>query len=107
MFRRGLGDPVYPSTVTALMRSLLADYNTEHSTAPLPVIRLQDLRHTHATLLLKAGVPVWWLRGCVMPIRRSRCGSTRTSSGTRPLRSRGCLLGRWGPSKQGRQRDAC
>jgi integrase len=26
--------------------------------APVPRIRLHDLRHTHATLLLQAGVPV-------------------------------------------------
>jgi integrase len=26
--------------------------------APVPVIRLHDLRHTHASLLLAAGVPI-------------------------------------------------
>lgn len=40
------------------MRSMLASYNDKHPEARLPVVRLHDLRHTHATLLLKAGVPV-------------------------------------------------
>ncbi len=40
------------------MRQTLRAYNLEHPDAPLPVMRLHDLRHVHATLLLKAGVPV-------------------------------------------------
>jgi len=58
MFRKEIGSPVHPSTVTALMRSMLAGYNERHPQARLPVVRLHDLRHTHATLLLRAGVPV-------------------------------------------------
>ncbi len=58
MFRKEIGSPVHPSTVTALMRSMLAGYNERHPEARLPVVRLHDLRHTHATLLLRAGVPV-------------------------------------------------
>ena len=43
------------------MAKLLRRHNQEAATAGgllLPVIRLHDLRHLHATLLLKAGVPV-------------------------------------------------
>ncbi|MEO7058567.1 MAG: tyrosine-type recombinase/integrase [Lapillicoccus sp.] len=70
VFRQELGAPLFPDTPTALMRKLLNQHNrtVEASTAepttaaaaprPLPVIRLHDLRHLHASLLLKAGVPV-------------------------------------------------
>ncbi len=58
VFRKEIGTPIHPSTATALMRSLLADYNKEHPDGRVPVIRLHDLRHTHATLLLRVGVPV-------------------------------------------------
>ncbi len=61
IFRRERGEPLFPDTPTALMRKLLRQHN-ESATAvgqrPLTVIRLHDLRHLHATLLLKAGVPV-------------------------------------------------
>ncbi|MEI2824979.1 MAG: tyrosine-type recombinase/integrase [Dermatophilaceae bacterium] len=43
------------------MAKLQRQHNTsaaQAGTSPLPVIRLHDLRHLHATLLLKAGVPV-------------------------------------------------
>lgn len=62
VFRRGLGDPLYPDTVSALMPRLIRDFNDrpggEAPTRHLSVIRLHDLRHLHATLLLQAGVPV-------------------------------------------------
>ena len=70
VFRQELGAPLFPDTPTALMRKLLNQHNRaaeaptpEPTTAPgalrpLPVIRLHDLRHLHASLLLKAGVPV-------------------------------------------------
>ena len=61
VFRRELGEPLFPDTPTALMAKLQRQHNTaavEAGTPPLPVIRLHDLRHLHATLLLKAGVPV-------------------------------------------------
>ena len=61
VFRRELGEPLFPDTPTALMRKLQRRHNAglvEAGRAPLPVIRLHDLRHLHATLLLKAGVPV-------------------------------------------------
>jgi integrase len=62
------GAPVYPDTLTALMRKLIADHNEPaipgrgrgHPRTPLPrpPARLHDLRHVHATTLLLAGVPV-------------------------------------------------
>ncbi len=67
VFRQELGAPLFPDTPTALMRKLLRQHNDGGtSTAAgstgearlLPVIRLHDLRHLHASLLLKAGVPV-------------------------------------------------
>ncbi|MGF1646526.1 MAG: tyrosine-type recombinase/integrase [Kineosporiaceae bacterium] len=58
IFRRELGDPLYPDTVGALMAKLIRRHNDAHPEAALPVIRLHDLRHLHATLLLRAGVPV-------------------------------------------------
>ncbi|MGW6279315.1 tyrosine-type recombinase/integrase [Kribbella sp. NPDC055071] len=65
VFTTGLGDPVYPDTVTQLMGKVIRAYNTpdpEHPekapASPLPHARLHDLRHVHATLLLIAGVPV-------------------------------------------------
>jgi integrase len=67
------GAPLYPDTMTALMRKLIADHNEPAipgrgpghprkplpgPDAPLPPARLHDLRHVHATTLLLAGVPV-------------------------------------------------
>lgn len=40
----------------------LATYNLAHPDAPLPVIRLHDLRHTQATLLLAYGVDIETVR---------------------------------------------
>ena len=45
------GDPVHPDRLTHIFARLVA-------AAPVPRLRLHDLRHTHATLLLKAGVPI-------------------------------------------------
>lgn len=50
------GSPVYPDTPTALMAKMLREHNSSQPANPLPVVRLHDLRHIHATLLLKAGV---------------------------------------------------
>jgi integrase len=67
------GAPLYPDTLTALMRKLIRDYNEPAipgrgrghprkrlpaPDSPLPPARLHDLRHVHATTLLLAGVPV-------------------------------------------------
>lgn len=57
MFTTAWGGSIYPTTVTGLPRKLIKAPN-ETATDPLPMIRLHDLRHVHATLLLLAGVPV-------------------------------------------------
>jgi len=61
VFRRQLGEPLFPDSPTALMAKLQRQHNEAaraEDREPLPRIRLHDLRHLHATLLLKAGVPV-------------------------------------------------
>ncbi|NNM47861.1 site-specific integrase [Knoellia sp. DB2414S] len=61
VFRQELGEPLFPDTPTALMTKLLRQHNAAAAAVgekPLTVIRLHDLRHLHATLLLKVGVPV-------------------------------------------------
>jgi integrase len=73
VFTTEVGAPVYPDTLTALMRKLIRDHNEPaipgrgrgHPRTPLPKVgmalppaRLHDLRHVHATTLLLAGVPV-------------------------------------------------
>jgi integrase len=45
------GQPLIPQRITHRFRRLVRSL-------PLPTIRLHDLRHTHATLLLQAGVPI-------------------------------------------------
>jgi integrase len=45
------GSPVDPMVVTQEFRALVRE-------APVPIIRLHDLRHTHASLLLADGVPI-------------------------------------------------
>ncbi len=51
MFARPDGAPVHPDLFSKTFDGLAAK-------SGLPVIRLHDLRHTRASLLLKAGVPV-------------------------------------------------
>jgi integrase len=58
VFTTAWGEPIYPDTVTALPRKLIAAYNKMPDTEQLPYARLHDLRHIHATTLLLAGVPV-------------------------------------------------
>jgi len=67
VFQQELGAPLFPDTPTALMRKLLRQHNDAATSIgddptgkvrSLPSIRLHDLRHLHASLLLKAGVPV-------------------------------------------------
>jgi integrase len=45
------GSPIDPYRVTVEFRELVRE-------APVPVIRLHDLRHTNATLLLSANIPI-------------------------------------------------
>lgn len=51
VFTRENGRPVHPHVLSQTFERL-------HTKAGLPKVRLHDLRHTHATLLLKAGVPL-------------------------------------------------
>nr|WP_277628036.1 site-specific integrase [Arsenicicoccus dermatophilus] len=58
VFRMDIGAPLFPDTPTALFAKLIRRHNDAHPDAPLPPLRLHDLRHLHATLLLRAGQPV-------------------------------------------------
>lgn len=51
VFTDGLGGPIDPMEVTKEFRRLVRR-------APVPVIRLHDLRHLHASLLLQRGLPM-------------------------------------------------
>lgn len=50
VFGRPDGAPIHPEYITRTFNRLVAKHQ-------LPRIRFHDIRHTHATLLLKAGVP--------------------------------------------------
>ncbi|MGY0387111.1 tyrosine-type recombinase/integrase [Nocardioides sp. WG-D5] len=56
VFRMEMGTPLRTDLPGEIMRRVIKDLHTSKN--PLPSIRLHDLRHVHATLLLKAGVPV-------------------------------------------------
>ena len=51
MFTNEIGDPLRPGSIGQAFRRLA-------SSADVPLIRLHDLRHTHASHLLMAGVNV-------------------------------------------------
>jgi integrase len=51
MFTRPNGEPIHPHSLSQTFERLARR-------AGVPVIRLHDLRHTHGTLLIAAGVPV-------------------------------------------------
>ena len=51
VFAKPDGTPIHPDIFSQAFERIV-------TAAKLPAIRLHDLRHTHATLLLKAGVPV-------------------------------------------------
>lgn len=51
VFARPDGSPTHPQLISDAFKRLV-------KRSGLPRIRLHDLRHTHATLLLKAGVPI-------------------------------------------------
>lgn len=57
VFRMEMGTPLRVDLPGELMRATIARLNATDGPA-LRTIRLHDLRHVHATLLLKAGVPV-------------------------------------------------
>lgn len=50
MFTRENGTPIHPDRFSQMFRGYVAKPD-------LPNFRLHDLRHTHATLALQAGVP--------------------------------------------------
>jgi integrase len=56
VFRMEMGTPLRTDLPGEIMRGTIRGLNKSGS--PLPAIRLHDLRHVHATLLLQAGVPV-------------------------------------------------
>jgi integrase len=51
IFADGSGEPIHPHAISQTFERIARR-------AGVPVIRLHDLRHTHGTLLIKAGVPV-------------------------------------------------
>lgn len=64
VFTRGIGLPLYPDTPSQLLPKLIELHNADAPRAEaLPRIRLHDLRHVHATVLLLAGVPVHVVAG--------------------------------------------
>ena len=56
VFTRGAGLPIYPDTPSQLLPKLIERHNRAGG-VQLPRIRLHDLRHVHATVLLLGGVP--------------------------------------------------
>nr|WP_246232100.1 site-specific integrase [Nakamurella aerolata] len=62
VFTRGAGLPLYPDTPSQLIPKLIEQHN-KTANPSLPRIRLHDLRHIHATVLLEAGVPVHVVAG--------------------------------------------
>ena len=58
VFRMEAGTPLFPDIAGELMRRTIRALNSAHPETPLPHMKLHDLRHIHASLLLKAGVPV-------------------------------------------------
>ncbi|MDQ2755535.1 MAG: tyrosine-type recombinase/integrase [Actinomycetota bacterium] len=58
VFRMEIGSPLHADAPGSTMRDAVNAHNRRHPDAPLPPMRLHDLRHVHATLLLRAGVPV-------------------------------------------------
>ena len=74
VFARPDGTRVHPQLISDAFKRKVR-------TSGLPRVRLHDLRHTHATLLLKAGVPIKVVVGTSRSLfaRRSRWRPTSTS----------------------------
>jgi len=51
VFTNSVGDPIHPHSISQTFNRIV-------KRAGVPRIRLHDIRHTHGTLLIKAGVPV-------------------------------------------------
>lgn len=58
VFLTELGSQLPPDRPGEVMRRVIAEHTNRSGSPPLPRIRFHDLRHTHATLLLRAGIPV-------------------------------------------------
>ena len=58
VFRMQAGTPLFPDIAGEPSAGRSGAPNSAHPETPLPHMRLHDLRHIHATLLLKPGVPV-------------------------------------------------
>lgn len=58
IFRMEMGTPLYAEAPGTVLREAVRRHNRACPGTPLPAMRLHDLRHVHATLLLKASVPV-------------------------------------------------
>ncbi len=64
VFTRGAGLPLYPDTPSQLLPKLIEQHNAQaDKSGALPRVRLHDLRHIHATILLLAGEPVHVVAG--------------------------------------------
>jgi integrase len=53
-----IGSPLFPDVAGSLIRRTVEALNAAHAKPVPPPMRLHDLRHVHAALLLKTGVPV-------------------------------------------------
>ena len=78
MFTKEDGDAYHPEVASRFLRQAV-------KRAVLPEVRLHDLRHTHATLALRAGIPP---------------RSSVSASGTRPSRSRSIAYSHAIPARQ-------
>lgn len=56
VFSHATGEPYHPDRFSREFDRKLERSNKDHAADPLPRIRLHDLRHTWATLALRAGV---------------------------------------------------
>ena len=56
VFRHATGEAYHPDRFSREFDRKLERFNNEHSDSPLPRLRLHDLRHTWASLALRAGV---------------------------------------------------
>jgi integrase len=58
VFGRPTGEHLHPERFSRRFANAVRQARDEFGADVLPVIRVHDLRHTHASLLLAAGVPV-------------------------------------------------
>lgn len=70
VFHNGFGKPYYPDTATATWRKFLKRHGFRH-------IRLHDLRHTAATLLIEAGIKAGVNEDLTLKAVQERLGHTK------------------------------